>query len=158
MKDVESALAAFAGIVRPPGRDSQPIMIAEYYAEGTPMPGAVGTPLPGAVGTPIPMPMPAAVVALPPARRSSALWLAAAILVAGAGAGSFALEPKPNTQAPHPNLVLLKNDGEKIATTIESALKAAQLRVDGIAQTPMLRAAIETDTATVQDLFKSELK
>jgi tRNA A-37 threonylcarbamoyl transferase component Bud32 len=146
MKDVESALAAFAGIVRPPGRDSQPIMVT--MPEGTPVPSAEGTPVP----------MPAAMISLPPApRRSNPLWLAAAVLVAGAGAGSFAIEPKQSAAATDPNLVLLRGDGDKLGASIEATMRAAQLRVDGIAQSPMLRAGIETDTATVQDMFKNEL-
>jgi tRNA A-37 threonylcarbamoyl transferase component Bud32 len=138
MKDVESALAAFAGIVRPPGRDS------------VPLPGMVP------IGAETPVAMPAAVVSLPPPPpRASWGWLLAGIIVGGAGAGLYAVEPKP-AAADDSGLVRLKGDADKIGASVEAAMRAAQLRVDGIAQTPMLRAGIETDTATVQDMFKSD--
>ena len=101
--------------------------------------------------------MPAKVVALPspPPRRASIAWLVAAIVAAAAGAALLVVDPKQTT-GPDPNLALVKDDADKLAVAIDSATHAAQLRVDGLAQTPMLRAGVETDVATVNDMFKNE--
>jgi tRNA A-37 threonylcarbamoyl transferase component Bud32 len=144
MADVEAALSAFAGIVRPPGRDSRPMPYAVPIgeaAEGTP-------PSEGSV--------PAKVVALPSApRRASIAWLVAAIVAAAAGAALLVADPK-QTAGADPSLALAKADADRLASVIDSATHAAQLRVDGLAQTPMLRAGVETDVATVNDMFKNE--
>ncbi|CAN5686221.1 hypothetical protein BH11MYX1_BH11MYX1_49350 [soil metagenome] len=138
MADVEGALSAFAGIVRPPGRDSQPMPYAIMIAEPPPI-------------------MPATAVALsnPPPRRSSIAWLVATIVAAAAGVALLVADPQ-RTAGADPTLALIKGDADKLAAAIESATRAAQLRADGLAQTPMLRAAIETDVATVNDMFKNE--
>jgi len=136
MADVEAALSAFAGIVRPPGRDSQPMPYAVPIGEAS---------------------VPAKVVALPspPPRRASVAWLVAAIVAAAAGAALLVADPK-QVAGPDPDLVLVKGDADKLAYAIDSATHAAQLRIDGLAQTPMLRAGVETDVATVNDMFKNE--
>jgi len=51
----------------------------------------------------------------------------------------------------------LTADAERIASVFDGAARAAQLRATGIATTPMLRAAIETDAATLTDLATSEM-
>jgi tRNA A-37 threonylcarbamoyl transferase component Bud32 len=142
MADVEHELATFAGIVRPLGRESQPMPYAVPIAEPIAEPLTV---------------VPATVVALPapPRRRSNPAWLVAAIVAAAAGAALLVADPQ-GTAGADPNLVLVKGDADKLAAAIESATRAAQLRADGLAQTPMLRAAIETDVATVKDMFKNE--
>jgi len=144
MADVEAALSAFAGIVRPVGRDSAPMPYAIPIGDGT-------------EARPTEASVPAKVVALPspPPRRASIAWLVAAIVAAAAGAALLVADPK-QTAGADPNLALVKSDGDKLASTIESATHAAQLRADGLAQTPMLRAGVETDVATVNDMFKNE--
>ena len=140
MKDVEGALNAFAGLIRPPGRDSSPIPIASP-AEAWP-PGAA------AAG----MPTVATVVSLPAPRAPSRLGLLlAAIVVLGAGTALLFVPTKPAV-----NLVPAQSDADKLGAAIESATKAAQLRAGGFAQSPQLRAAIETDAATVRDLLKGD--
>jgi hypothetical protein len=101
--------------------------------------------------------VPAKVVALPspPPRRASVAWLVAAIVAAAAGAALLVADPK-QTSGPDANLALVKADADRLASVIDSATHAAQLRVDGLAQTPMLRAGVETDVATVNDMFKNE--
>lgn len=138
MADVEHALTTFAGVVRPLGRDSQPMPYAVPIVEPLPV-------------------VPATIVALPdpPRRRSNPVWLVAAIVAAAAGAALLVADPQ-GTAGADPNLALVKGDADKLAAAIESATRAAQLRADGLAQTPMLRAAIETDVATVNDMFKNE--
>ncbi|MEO8843415.1 MAG: serine/threonine-protein kinase [Kofleriaceae bacterium] len=133
MQDAEAALSAFAGIIRPPGRDSAPIPLA------------------------IPPPEAAVAVALPPPppprQRTSIAWLVTAIVAAAAGAALLVVDPKTTAD---PNIALVQGDADKLTAAIESATHAAQLRVNGLAQTPMLRAGVETDVATVTDMFKSE--
>ncbi|HEX3765450.1 MAG TPA: hypothetical protein VHW23_42435, partial [Kofleriaceae bacterium] len=51
----------------------------------------------------------------------------------------------------------LTGDVERIASVFDAAARAAQLRANGIATTPMLRAAIGTDAATLTDLATSEM-
>jgi len=140
MADVEAALTAFAGIVRPAGRDSQPL------------PAAI--PIDGS-GTTVAS---AHVVALPdaPPRRASVAWLVAAIVAAVAGGALLVAAPKPVTGAQDPNVLLVKGDAEKLAAAIEAATHAARLRADGLAQAPMLRAGVETDAATVADMMSHE--
>ena len=138
MADVEAALTAFAEIVRPPGRDSQPMPYAVPIEEPLPL-------------------VPATVVSLPdrPRRSPNTAWLVATIVASAAGAALLVADPQ-RTAGADPNLALVRGDADKLAAAIESATRAAQLRADGLAQTPMLRAAIETDVATVNDMFKNE--
>jgi len=131
MQDAEAALSAFAGIVRPPGRDSAPIPFAI-----PPTDAAIAVALPP-----------------PPRHRTSIAWLVTAIVAAAAGAALLVLDPKTTAD---PNIALVQGDADKLTAAIESATRAAQLRVDGLAQTPMLRAGVETDVATVNDMFKNE--
>ena len=46
----------------------------------------------------------------------------------------------------------LDTDAEKLASILDSEVRAAHLRADSIATMPMLRAAIETDAATLKDM------
>ena len=48
-------------------------------------------------------------------------------------------------------------DAERISSVFEAAARSAHMRADGIATTPMLRAAIETDAATLRDLANTEM-
>ncbi|HEY0991560.1 MAG TPA: hypothetical protein VGD80_31125, partial [Kofleriaceae bacterium] len=50
----------------------------------------------------------------------------------------------------------LDADAERLAAILDNAARSARLRADGIAATPLLRAAIETDAATMKDLAQSE--
>ncbi|HEX7843401.1 MAG TPA: serine/threonine-protein kinase [Kofleriaceae bacterium] len=115
----------------------------------TPVPGEL-RPNTGASGlTPAP--------AVPVTRRSRALWLVGAVL-AGAAAVAFTMADKAmsgsNDQA---TVAALTADVEKLAATLDSAARSAHLRADGIATTPMLRQAIETDAATLADLANTEM-
>jgi tRNA A-37 threonylcarbamoyl transferase component Bud32 len=130
MQDAEAALSAFAGIMRPPGRDSAAIPFAI-----PPTDAAIAVALP------------------PPPHRTSMAWLVTAIVAAAAGAALLVVDPKTTAD---PNIALVQSDADKLTATIESATHAAQLRVDGLAQTPMLRAGVETDIPTVNDMFKNE--
>jgi hypothetical protein len=131
MQEAEAALSAFAGIIRPPGRDSAPIPFAIPPTEA-----AIAVALPP-----------------PPPHRTSIAWLVTAIVAAAAGAALLVVDPKTTAD---PNVAIVQGDADKLTAAIESATHAAQLRVDGLAQTPMLRAGVETDIATVNDMFKNE--
>ncbi len=141
MRDVEGALAAFAGVVRPAGRDSAPIPIASAPF------GSSETTITASTNP----------VALPAApKRASFGWLVAAVMAAAAG---FALlTAEPGKAATDDATFVLHGDADKIAATVDSAVRAAQLRIDGLAQAPMLRAGIETDERTVRDMLKDDFK
>jgi serine/threonine protein kinase len=138
MKDVEGALNAFASTVRPIGRDSAPIPVASG---------------PEAWAPPSTMPTVATVVSLPtpPARTGRGL-LVGAIVALAAGVSLLFVSPSKSTQS----LAPLQTDADKLASAIEAATKGAQLRAGGFAQSPQLRAAVETDAATVKDMVKGD--
>ena len=107
----------------------------------------------------VPLPLPAEAVALPAlaSRRSLRLVLlfAAAIAAAGGG-GAMYVENQTAAAAEQSLATALDGDAEKLAGLIETEARAAHLRADGVAAMPMLRAAIDTDAATVKDIFGSE--
>jgi hypothetical protein len=51
---------------------------------------------------------------------------------------------------------VLDGDAEKLAGLIEAEARAAHLRADGVAAMSMLRTAIDTDAATIKDMFGSD--
>ncbi|NVB82183.1 MAG: serine/threonine protein kinase [Kofleriaceae bacterium] len=130
MKDVQAALDAFASVSR---RDTQPI-------PATPMP-AVAEPvtLPGAP------------------KKRGILWLVAALLAGGAGAALMFKPPSGGAPAQADTTSLAKSalqtTADQLGTALESEAQAARLRAEGIASTPMLRAAIETDAATLKNMI-----
>jgi tRNA A-37 threonylcarbamoyl transferase component Bud32 len=107
----------------------------------------------------VPLPLPAEAVALPAlaSRRSPRLVLlfAAAVAAAGGG-GAMYVENQTAATAEQALATALDGDAEKLAGLIETEARAAHLRADGLAAMPMLRAAIDTDAATVKDIFGSE--
>src|SRR5262249_55910264 len=105
------------------------------------------------------LPPAAEAIALPalPGRRSPRLLvLAVAVLAAGVGAG--ALYPANHTPAATALAVAaaLDADAEKLASLLDGDARAAQLRASGLAAMPLLRAAIETDAATLHDMAGSD--
>ena len=85
-------------------------------------------------------------------RPPSAAWLALALL-AGAGAAAATwtasvLERAATNASP----VALRADADQLAGALELGHHLARVRASALATTPILRAAIETDAATVQDL------
>ena len=132
MKDVQAAFEAFFSVAR---RDSEPIPVAS-------------APLP-TESEPVRQPV--------TAKKGGLGLLIAALLVGGAGAALMAVEPKPsqttlaNTDAARK---ALEEAAGKIGATLDSQAQASHMRAEGIASLPMLRAAIETDTATLKDMVK----
>jgi hypothetical protein len=87
-------------------------------------------------------------------RKRVAEWLAGGIaaLIVAAAVTVFGLARKPAEIDP----AIFEPDARAIANALEATTRAAHLRADGAASAPMLRAAIETDAATLADLAKSE--
>jgi serine/threonine protein kinase len=99
----------------------------------------------------------AAVTVEPPKRRANAVWIVLAVLlgVMAGGVtfgGKYLQEAQVKAQAHD-----LDAAGERIATTFDGVLRSVQMRALGIAGTPVLRTAIETDAATVTDLAQNEV-
>jgi serine/threonine protein kinase len=97
------------------------------------------------------------VIAEAPGRRTAGLWLVGALIaviiaVAVSVADQMAAGAEDRAMASS-----LTADAERIASVFDAAARAAQLRANGIATTPMLRAAIETDAATLTDLATNEM-
>jgi tRNA A-37 threonylcarbamoyl transferase component Bud32 len=129
MRDVQAAIEAFASVMR---RDSMPKI--EPAIEIVSLPPA--TPLQAAR----------------PVRRRPWLWLLPA-LVAGAAGGVLVMAP-PTVTHGAPATAELERDAERIASSIDARANAATLRAEGIASSPVLRAAIETDAATLEDMAR----
>jgi len=105
------------------------------------------------------LPVPAEAVALPalPPRRSlRVLWLLAAVLSGAAGTGAMYLEDQTRTAARQLVSSALDGDAEMLGSLIDTEIRGAHLRADGVAAMPMLRAAIETDAATLKDMAGSD--
>jgi len=130
MKDVQAAFEAFTAVSR---RDSEPIPIATSQLASTPTP------------------MPAE-----PARKSRVGWLFAAVLFAAAGAASFLMAPQLTGSNNDASKKAIESGAEKLASTLDSQAQSAHMRADGISTSPMLRAAIETDAATLADMVKDK--
>ncbi len=140
MQDVQAVFEAFVAVSR---RDSEPIPIASpvLASEGTAIPTAAPTPAPAA-----------------PAKRSGGIgWLVAAVLVAAAGAGVMFAQPEATARASSGNRVTqraFEDAAAKLGTRLDSQAQASHMRAEGIGSLPMLRAAIETDAATLRDMVQ----
>ena len=130
MKDVQAAFEAFTAVSR---RDSEPIPIAtpQLASEPTPMPQAE-------------------------VRKSRIGWLLAALLVGGVGAALFFVQPPGVTANNDASKKAIEAGADKLASTLDSQAQNAHMRAEGIGTTPMLRAAIETDAATLKDMVKDK--
>ncbi len=89
-------------------------------------------------------------------RGPTTWWLAAAIVVAGAGTAIPLVISPAAVPADRDALPRLQADVDKLGAAIDTATGAARLRARDLATTPLLRAGIETDAATIQDLAKTE--
>jgi hypothetical protein len=83
---------------------------------------------------------------------AAAVIAGVALKLAGGGGTGSATPPGPD-----PGLTTaLQADADKLASTLDAEAKASRLRAESIAVSPVLRAGIETDAATVKDLATSE--
>jgi serine/threonine protein kinase len=119
---------------------------AAQTRDGTPDP-RMRTPVPGAL-TP---------AHEPARRRPSLLWLVGAVISAAVALGVTFADHAVEGAADHAVSSALTADVEKLAGVLDATARSAHLRADGIATTPMLRAAIETDAATLNDLANTEM-
>jgi serine/threonine protein kinase len=92
-----------------------------------------------------------------PARRSPVLWLVGAVAAAVIAIGVSVAEQIVTSAGERAAASALASDAERISSVFDAAARSAHMRADGIATTPMLRAAIETDAATLNDLANSEM-
>jgi len=136
MAEVEAALEALLRVAR---RDSEPVPIAS----AAPAPSEV-------------LPASGAAAALSARRASGLGWLVAALALGGAGGALLLVEQQGSKQAAaassHAAQQALDDAAAKLATTLDTQAQAAHMRAEGIASLPMLRAAIETDAATLADM------
>jgi len=91
---------------------------------------------------------------LPPAPRHgpAAWWAIAAVLACAVGGALWFVEQQAVTTGDGGALAALQLDAERIAATLTTEARAVHGRADGLATAPMLRAAVETDAATVADM------
>lgn len=91
-------------------------------------------------------------------RRPSLRWLGgAAMWFTAAIAITMCAPHSTHTLAPA-TITALEHEATELGLTIDAAVRAARQRAQGVANTPMMRAAILTDAATVADMMKSEFK
>ena len=119
-----------------------PLLAVAVPAEIVPAPKPVARELP-------------ARLAVPRVRRPSPWWIVAGLVIAGAGAATFVIEPRESRGVT--NEAELRGDADAIASAIDRAADTAQLRADGIAAMPLLRFGIETDAATLEDTITNEM-
>jgi hypothetical protein len=110
--------------------------------------------------TPPPTPhrarIPAAVAE--PARRPSLLWIAGAVAAALAAVAISVMGHRIQTDSRAAAAAKLDGDAQRIAAQIEQTMQSTQLRAKAIATAPIIRAAIETDVATMRDVVDKEYK
>ncbi|HET7499937.1 MAG TPA: serine/threonine-protein kinase [Kofleriaceae bacterium] len=90
-------------------------------------------------------------------RRGALLLLAGAVAAAVLAVGVTVANQAMVNADDHAAESALHADVERITSTFDSIARSAHMRADGIATTPMLRAAIETDAATLRDLANTEM-
>jgi hypothetical protein len=88
----------------------------------------------------------------------SMLWLGGAAMWFTAAVALTMCAPHSTHTLDEATVIALQQEAVEIGLTIDAAAHAAHQRAAAIAQTPMLRAAILTDPATVADIMTSELK
>jgi serine/threonine protein kinase len=90
-------------------------------------------------------------------RRATALWLVGALAAGLAAVGVSVADQIVVSAGDRAASDALTSDVERISSTFDATARSAHMRADGIATTPMLRAAIETDAATLSDLAGTEM-
>ena len=94
---------------------------------------------------------------VPAPRRLAGLWLIGAAVAGVVAIGATIAERIVMSAGNSAGTAALTTAAERIASTFDAAASGAHLRGDGIATTPVLRAAIATDAATIADLAKNEM-
>lgn len=88
---------------------------------------------------------------------TSVIWFVGAVIAfAVAGVVQF-IAPTLHVVDPM-SVAALKADAQNLGQLIDASIRAAHMRVESIASTPVLQAAVLTDAATVYDVVKTEYK
>lgn len=91
-----------------------------------------------------------------PAPRRMARWLIGAALSAAIAIAVTIVDRMIVDAGDRATAAMLAVDAERLSSALDTTARAARVRVDVIAATPMLRAAIETDAATLRDIAVHE--
>ena len=91
-------------------------------------------------------------------KRPSMLWLGGAAMWFTAAVAITLCAPHSTHTLDRTTVAALEHQAAEIGLTVEAAAHAAHQRAQSVANTPMMRAAILTDAATVADVMKSEFK
>lgn len=94
---------------------------------------------------------------VPTGRRRAPIWPLIGAVVAGLAAGGVTLVGTAmRAAAAKAGAAAFDSDAQRLSSAIDMAVRAVHMRADSIATAPMLRAAIETDAATMKDLAHTE--
>jgi serine/threonine-protein kinase len=151
MKELQAAIEAFYNINRP-SNSMTPLSVPIVEA---PPPTASS---PNLITQTKPVELPVQ----PKRKRAGWLWLAAAVLAGGAGVAMQVVgrggssTSGQQTATNDSATAILQADSEKLANAIDGEVRAAHLRAEGLASSPVVRAGIETDAATIRDLAQNE--
>lgn len=91
-------------------------------------------------------------------RRPSLRWLGGAAMWFTAAIAITVCAPHSTHTLAPATITALEHEATELGLTIDAAARAARQRAQGVANTPMMRAAILTDAATVADVMRSEFK
>jgi hypothetical protein len=92
-----------------------------------------------------------------PARRSLAPWLIGALAMAVIAGGVTVANQIVVSADERAMASALSSDVERLSSAFDSAARSAHVHADTTAATPVLRQAIETDAATLNDLASNEM-
>jgi hypothetical protein len=81
----------------------------------------------------------------------AAMWFTAAIAI------TMCAPHSTHTLAPA-TVAALEHQASELGLTIDAAVRAARQRAQSVTRTPMMRAAVLTDAATVADVMRNEFK
>ncbi len=112
-------------------------------------PSEPARPAPAPVEAPAPGPK-------PHRRRPSVLWIIAAVIAGIAAGGATLADQILKRIAQADTRKALEGDVEHISSTLDSAVRSAQMRAEGVASALPVRAAIETDPETMKDFASHE--
>ncbi len=89
-------------------------------------------------------------------RRPSALWIVGAVIAGIAAGGATVGDQILTRMAQADARKAIEGDVEHISSTLDSAVRSAQMRAEGVASALPVRAAIETDPETMKDFASHE--
>ena len=118
------------------------------------VPPVIAPPVPPPAPIQISFESPASVVSLPFTPRPSRAWLllvVVSLLSLVAGVSTWFVGQTTTVSS---NAQGLQLHADKLASTLEQAVSGVRLRADSVASSPMLRAAVETDAATLKDMMR----